>query len=105
MSWLQLKIDTTKAQAPVLEELLETLKKLHFLAQVSNSESEWLPARDPSVILLEDLLTALRGKLPPAEEHAAACKAAIDLLGREADIRRESLKAVTIHDLLTEGKG
>jgi ribosomal protein L11 methyltransferase len=25
MSWLQLKIDTTKAQAPVLEELLETL--------------------------------------------------------------------------------
>lgn len=25
MSWLQLKIDTTKAQAPILEELLETL--------------------------------------------------------------------------------
>jgi len=87
-----------------MEELLETLRKLNLLARVSDNEPGWLPAHDPSVLLLDDVLTALHGKLPLAEECSPACKAAIDLLGREENMRRESLKGVTLHDLLMKEK-
>ena len=87
-----------------VEELLETLKNLHFLTKVSDNNSGWLPAREPSAILLDDVLTALRGELPSAEESAAACKTAIDVLGRESDMRSECLKGITIHDLIMMDK-
>jgi membrane protein len=83
-----------------LEELLETLRKLRFLAKVSDNGSGWLPACEPSAILLEEVLTALRGKLPAVEERAAACGPAIAILARESELRNESLKGVTLHDLL-----
>jgi membrane protein len=82
------------------EELLENLRNLHFLAKVSGDGSGWLPAREPSTITLDDVLTSLRGGVPPAEEFAAACGPAIDLLCRESELRRDSLQGVTIHDLL-----
>jgi membrane protein len=83
-----------------MEELLETLKNLHFLAKVSENGSGWLPAREPSVIKLDEVLTALRGGLPQAEEAAATWKTAIDVFARESNSRSESLKGVTIHDLM-----
>jgi membrane protein len=85
-----------------IEELLETLKDLHFLVEVSNNGSGWLPAREPSAIMLDEVLTALRGELPQAEESGAAWRTAIEVLGRESSMRRESLKGVTIHDLMME---
>lgn len=87
-----------------VEELLETLRTLHFLAKVDDEGSGWLPARDPSAILLDDVMTALRGELPPPAECAPACGTAIEVLGRETGVRRESLKGVTIHDLIEGGK-
>ena len=87
-----------------IEELLETLKNLHFLARVGDNSSGWLPAREPSAIMLDGVLTALRGELPQAEESAAAWRTAIEVLGRESNVRSESLKGVTIHDLMMEGK-
>lgn len=92
--------DELGVQLDELEELLETLKNMHFLAKVSDNGSGWLPAREPSAILLDDVLTALRGELPPAGEYAAACRTAIDLLGRESQMRSERLKGITIHDLI-----
>lgn len=83
-----------------LEELLEKLRNLNFLAKVNGNGSGWLPAREPSAIMLEDVLTALRGKLPPADECAAAYRTAIAALGRESDMRRECLKELTLADLL-----
>jgi membrane protein len=86
-----------------VEELLDTLRNLRFLVKVDDNGG-WLPAREPSVIMLDEVLTALRGKLPPAEECAAACRTAIEVLGRESDMRSESLKGVTINDLMVGSK-
>jgi len=86
-----------------VEEMLEELRQLHFLAKVSDDGLGWLPAHEPSTITLDEVLTALRGKLPPAGEFAAACGPARELLGREADLRRERLGGVTLHDLLLKG--
>lgn len=83
-----------------VEELLETLRNLHFLARTGGNGSGWLPAREPSVIMLDDVLTALRGELPQAEESAVAWRTAIEVLGRESHIRSNHLKDVTIQDLL-----
>ena len=88
-----------------VDEILETLRKLHFLATISDDGPGWLPAREPAAIMLDEVLIALRGELPAAEECAPACGTALDVLGRESAIRSESLKGVTIHDLLrTDGK-
>ena len=87
-----------------VEEMLETLRNLRFLAKVGDNGSGWLPAREPSAIMLDEVLTALRGKLPSAEECAAACKTAIVVLGRESGLRNESLKGVTMHDLMMGDK-
>lgn len=96
--------DKLGIQLNEVEELLETLKNLHFLSRVSDNGSGWLPAREPSAIMLDDVLTALRGELPSAEESAAACRTAIDVLGKESNMRRECLKGVTIHDLIMRDK-
>lgn len=85
-----------------LEELLETLRNRHFLVKTGDDASGWLPAREPSFMMLDDVLTSLRGEVPPAEEFAAVCGPAIDLLCRESELRRESLQGVTIHDLLVK---
>lgn len=85
-------------------ELLEMLRSVHFLAKTGENEAGWLPVRDPADIMLDEVVTALRGILPPAEECAAACAKAIEVLGRESDMRRESLKGVTIHDLIMGNK-
>jgi len=82
------------------EELLEKLRQLHFLVKISDDGAGWLPAREPAAMMLDEVLTALRGKLPPAEEFAAACGPVIELLGRESGMRSESLHGITIHDLL-----
>jgi len=83
-----------------MEELLETLRKLHFIVKVSNEGSGWLPAHEPATIKLAEVLTALRGKAPLEEDFAAACEPVIELLRREAVLRSETLQGVTIHDLL-----
>jgi len=86
-----------------MEDLLDTLRKLHFLVKAGDNGSGWLPGREPSTIMLDEVLTALRGKLPPAEKCAEACRIAIAVLDRETEIRGESMKGITIHDLLTSG--
>lgn len=85
-----------------VEDLLEMLRNLHFLVKVGDDDSGWLPARDPSAIMLDEVLAALRGKLPPPEEFAAACGPAIDLLGRESEMCSKSLQGITIHDMLVK---
>ena len=85
-----------------VEELLETLRKLHFLVKVRDDGMGWLPAREPAFMVLDEVLTALRGKLPPAEEFGAACGPAIDLLGRESGVRSDCLKGITLYDLMKE---
>lgn len=83
-----------------VEELLETLRKLHFLVKVRDVGWGWLPAREPSFMVLDEILAALRGKVPPTEEFSAACGPALDLLSRETAMRGEILKGITIHDLM-----
>lgn len=85
-----------------VEELLETLRKLHLLFKANDDSAGWLPGREPSVMLLDEVLTALRGKLPPAEEFGAACGPALDLLGKESGVRSDSLKGITLYDLMKE---
>ncbi|MBT1072972.1 YhjD/YihY/BrkB family envelope integrity protein [Pelotalea chapellei] len=85
-----------------VEELLETLQKLHYLVKVRGDRAGWLPAREPSFMMLDEVLVALRGKLPPTEEFVAACGPAIDLLARESGMRRETFKGFTIGDMMKE---
>jgi membrane protein len=96
--------DELGIQVNEIEELLDTLRNLHFLVEISDNGSGWLPAREPSAIMLDEVLTALRGKLPPAEDCAEACRTAITVLGRESDMRSQCLHGVTIHDLLMKDK-
>ena len=81
-------------------ELLETLRKLHFIVKVGGDDSGWLPAHDPSTITLAEVLTALRGEPPLADNFAAACGPAVELLCKESGQRDETLQGITLHDLL-----
>lgn len=83
-----------------MDSLLETLRNLHFIVKVSDEGSGWLPAHEPAAIKLDEVLTALRGKAPLAEDFAAACGPVIELLCKEAGLRSETLQGITIHDLL-----
>ena len=83
-----------------MEELLEALQQLHLLVKVCENGAGWLPAHEPSNILLDDVLAALRGRLPPAEEYTAACRPVIELFAREEGIRSNSLQGRTLHDLM-----
>lgn len=85
-----------------MEELLETLRDLHYAVKVSGDGSGWLPAHEPAAITIDRVLSALRGGPPAAEEFAAACGPAIKLICRESDRRSKSLQGLTIHDLLLE---
>jgi membrane protein len=87
-----------------MDELLEALQQLHLLARVSEDGIGWLPAHEPSTIMIDDVFTALRGRLPPKEEFAAACRPAVELFCREADSRRKTLHGLTLHDLVTDAR-
>ena len=85
-----------------MDELLERLRNLHFLVKASDDGSEWLPAREPSVIMVDEVLKALRGEPPPAGAFTAACGLAIDLLGKESRMCAQALQKISIYDLLAE---
>lgn len=84
------------------EELLETLRGLHYAVKVSGDGLGWLPAHEPAAITIDEVLSSLRGDQPVAEEFAAACGPAIELIRRESGRRSESLQGITMHDLLLE---
>jgi len=84
------------------EELLELLRQMHLLVKVSDDGAGWLPAHEPAAIPVDEVLTVLRGRLPPAGDFAAACGPAVMLLERESGVRRKSLQGVTLHDLLLQ---
>jgi membrane protein len=85
---------------PETGELLERLQMHHFLVKVGDDNPGWLPAHDPSTMTVDEVLIALRGKLPGAGDFAQPCKPVIDLLGRESGVRNELLKGVTMDDLV-----
>jgi len=88
--------------ATLVEEQLELLGRLHFLAKISENGTGWLPARDPAGIMVDEVLTALRGVLPSGAEFEPACQPVITVFERESAARRESLKGISIHDLLDD---
>lgn len=79
--------------------LLVSLKSLNFLVK-TNEENGWIPACDPSHIMLDDVMSGLRGSLPSAEDFPAVCKTAIDLIGREVEMRGTCLRGLTVNDMI-----
>ncbi|HIJ96065.1 MAG TPA: YihY family inner membrane protein [Desulfuromonadales bacterium] len=60
----QLLADELSVPHLQLEPLLDELEHLGFLVAIAGSTSGWLPARDPSELLVSDILAALRGVSP-----------------------------------------
>jgi membrane protein len=86
--------------ADLLMELLETLRGLGFLVLTSGSMPGWLPAREPSEVLVSELLAALRGKSADDPGAPATLHLAGDVIRMGSASTRADLDGVTLHDLV-----
>lgn len=82
------------------EEILETLRMRHLVIRSCDNGFGWIPGREPSSLVLDEVISSLRGGLPPAEEFPAACGPALELLDRELAARREVLRGRTVLDMV-----
>jgi membrane protein len=89
----------------LVEEGVEALAGQGYLVQTSGSEPAWLPAGEPSGMELSQLLAALRGSAESGAESPAVMVQAADIIRRDAENSRISLKSVTLHDLLDAQDG
>lgn len=90
-----------KLDVPLLtfETVLFELERLKYVAETSGNSSAWLPARDPSEIMVSEVIGSLRGitSLKPA---IPALKRAEESVSKAWDGSKDSLNGVTLRDLL-----
>jgi membrane protein len=83
-----------------LEIVFGELEKLGYLAVVSKgNESGWLPARDPSKVMLTDVIGSLRG-VSALQITTPVLQLAEDVIRQGWDGSRLSLEGVTVRDLM-----
>ena len=87
----------------LLEPLFEELARLEYLAATSGNESGWLPARDPSEVLVTEVIGALRG-VSLLQNSTPALQTAEGIVRQGWDGNRASLEGVTIRDLLNKAE-
>ena len=92
--------DELSLRQDLVEDSLELLEAGGCLVASAGNEPGWLPAREPSLILVSDLLQLLRGEVPSGRSQAAALAAAERVVRGEADCARASLGGMNIYDLL-----
>ena len=84
----------------LLEEILTTLSESGFLVATSGEEPGWLPAREPSEVLVCDVLAALRGKSSfDGASSPAALLISAEVISQSMQGSQESLKRMSLHDL------
>ncbi|NVN92673.1 MAG: YihY/virulence factor BrkB family protein [Desulfuromonadales bacterium] len=86
----------------LVQGTLEKLAELGYLVLTVNSEPGWLPAREPSEIKINQLLSALRGNTESNGTLPAARVLAGEIIRRLDECRRVSLDDMTLHDLLAD---
>jgi membrane protein len=82
-----------------LETIFDELQQLGYLVTTSGSESGWLPARDPSEVLVCDVIEALRG-ISGLQLTSPVLKTAGEVVRQGWDSSRASLDGMSIRDLL-----
>ena len=91
--------DVTGVPADLIEERLERLVTLGFLVVTSGKEPGWMPAREPSEVLVAEIMTALRGESAFGEESSVAIRLAAELIDKQHSEQKSSLDRLTLHDL------
>jgi membrane protein len=90
-----------KLDVPLLlfETVLFELESLKYVAETSGNSSAWLPARDPSEIMVIEVIGSLRG-ISSLQPTIPVIKRAEELLCKAWDGSKDSLNGVTLRDLL-----
>lgn len=96
--------DELSLRHDLVAERLQALADLGYLVPTAGSEPGWLPAREPSTLLVSPLLASLRGENRVDDDSPAALRLAGRIFSREEECRRASLKDLTLRDLLDEGE-
>jgi membrane protein len=82
-----------------LETVFDDLERLEYLVAAAGSESGWLPARDPSEVLVSEVIGALRG-VSSLQATTPALRLAEEVIRQGWDGSRACLEGVTVRDLL-----
>ncbi len=85
-----------------LEAVFDELERLGYLAGTSGSVAGWLPARDPSDVLVHEVIEALRGTSMQSVTTPVLQRAE-DVVRQGRDGSRACLEGVTVRDLLKKG--
>jgi membrane protein len=83
-----------------VEEILQTLAELGYIASTAGNPPCWLPAREPSRMEIGRLLSDLRGNAESDETYPLAMVLAGNIIRRDAECSRASLAAMTMADLV-----
>lgn len=95
----QLMADELNVPLIPLETVFDEMQQLGYLVTTSGSESGWLPTRDPSEVLVSDVLGALRG-VSDRQVTSPALLLAEDIIRQGWDGCRDRLDGMTVRDLL-----
>jgi hypothetical protein len=90
-------------QVHLLEDAAETLVELGHLIPTAGSEPGWLPGREPAEVQVSEVLASLRGNTAFSSDAPPALALAGDVIRRDLECTRTSLKGETLHDLVMGG--
>ena len=90
-------------QMHLLEDAVETMVELGHLVPTAGSEPGWLPGREPAEVQVSDVLASLRGSTPFSTDSPPALALAGEIIRRDQECTRTSLKGETLHDMVMEG--
>lgn len=83
-----------------VEEILQTMAELGYIVPTTGIPPAWLPAREPSKVEISQLLLDLRGSAESDETFPPSMVLAGNVIRRDAECSRTSLKSMTVADLL-----
>jgi membrane protein len=82
-----------------LEPVFADLERLGFLVATSGSQPGWMPARDPSEILVSDVIDALRG-VSTLKGTTAVMQLAGDVIRQWWDASKPGIEGMSLRDLV-----
>ncbi len=82
-----------------LDSVFDEMSKLGYLVETSGSRPGWLPAHDPSVVQVHEVIKALRG-VSVRQLTTPVLQLAEDVIRQGWEGGRDGLEGVTVRDLL-----
>jgi membrane protein len=99
----QLLADELNVPLIPLEIVFDEMQQLGYLVTTSGNESGWLPARDPSEVLVSDVIGALRG-VSDRQVTSPVLQLAEGIVRQAWDGSKDRLDGVTVRDLLQKSE-